>query len=285
MGDEQKCERCSLYSSRMVLEHRRDGTVAVITLAHPPANALSLALRRALLDFFVAARTDAGIQAIVVRGAGKGFCAGGDRTEFGTPNANERPTLSRDVLDAIERCGKPVVAALHGYAMGGGLELALACGARVAVADTRVALPEVTIGVFPLSATQRLPRVIGVARAAALMLSGASVAASDPAIAGCFDRIVPSGDELLQAALQVAQACVAAPPVLLRARPITDDPVAELQSLLERHAEKELTPAQKALLQALRAAVEAASFQAGLARAQALFDELGGTRRPSPPVR
>ena len=135
------------------------------------------------------------------------------------------------------------------------------------------ALPEVNIGVFPLSATQRLPRVIGVARAAGFMLAGESVAASDPVIAGCFDRIVMSEDELLQAALQLAQACVTAPPVLLRARPIPGDPVAELQSVLERHAGDALSPAQQALLQAVRAAVEADSFQAGLDCAQYLFDD------------
>lgn len=269
----------------MVIENRRDGAVAVISLAHPPVNALNLALRRALFDFFIAARSDASVEAVVMHGAGNGFCAGGDRKEFGTANANERPTLSRDVLDAIERCGKPVIAALHGFAMGGGLELALACGARVAVADTRVGLPEVNIGVFPLSATQRLPRVIGVARAAGFMLAGESVAASDPVIAGCFDRIVMSKEGLLQAALQLAQACVTAPPVLLRARPIPGDPVAELQSVLERHAGDALSPAQQALLQAVRAAVDISSFQAGLDRAQQLFDELGGTRRPSPPIR
>ena len=209
----------------MVFEYRRDGAVAVIALAHPPVNALNLALRRALFDFFLAMRSDASVDAVIVHGAGAGFCAGGDRTESGTPDASERPTLSRDVLDAIERCGKPVIAALHGFAMGGGLELALACAARVAVAGTRVALPEVTIGVFPLSATQRLPRVIGVARAAGFMLAGASVSASDPAIAGCFERIVMSEDGLLQAAVQFAHACIAAPPVPLRARPIPGDPV------------------------------------------------------------
>jgi 3-hydroxyacyl-CoA dehydrogenase len=282
---EQQCERRSLYSKAMAIGHRRDGTVAVLTLAHPPVNALSLALRRALFDFFVAARSDTSIAAVIVHGAGKGFCAGGDRTEFGTPDANQRPTLSRDVLDAVERCGKPVVAALHGFAMGGGLELALACTARVAVADTRVGTPEVSIGVFPLSATQRLPRVIGVARASMFMLAGASVAASDPTMAGCFDRLVSSEGELLQAANDLAHACIAAPLIPLRSRPMPGDPVAELRAVIERCPEETLSPAQSALLRAVRAALEAASFQSGLDRAQALFDELGGTRRPSPPVR
>jgi 3-hydroxyacyl-CoA dehydrogenase len=265
----------------MILEHQRDGAVAMITLQHPPVNALSLALRRALLDFFVAARSDASIEAIVVHGAGNGFCAGGDRTEFGTPDADARPTLSRDVLDAIERCGKPVIAALHGYAMGGGFEFALACGARTAVARTRIGLPEVTIGLFPLSATQRLPRLIGIARAANLMLTGVSVAASDPVLAGCFDRIVSSEDELLPEAVKLARAFVAAPPVLLRTRSIPGRPLAELQWVLERRALEVLSPAQEALLQALSAAVESECFQAGLDRAQYLFDTLGGTRHPS----
>jgi enoyl-CoA hydratase len=269
----------------MAVGHRRDGTIAVITLTHSPVNALNLALRRALYDFFVAVRSDASVEAVVVHGAGNGFCAGGDRTEFGTPNASERPTLSRDVLDAIEHCGKPVVAAMHGFAMGGGFELALACDARVAVASTRVALPEVNIGLFPLSATQRLPRLIGVASATEFMLTGASVAASDPTIAACCDQLVTSENELLQAALRAAQVAVAAPPVPVRARSVPGDSIAELQDVLERHSGETLTPAQRALLQAVSAAVRATSFQAGLDRAQALFDELGGTRRTSPPIR
>jgi 3-hydroxyacyl-CoA dehydrogenase len=268
----------------MVLEHHRDGAIAVVTLAHAPVNALNLALRRGLYDFFTAVRSDAAIAAIVVQGAGKGFCAGGDRTEFGTQDANARPTLSRDVLDSIERCGKPVVAALHGFAMGGGFELALACGARIAVASTQVALPEVTIGVFPLSATQRLPRVLGLARAARLMLSGARVDASDPIVAGCFDMIVPDVDSLLPATLTYACERVGAPLVPVRARPFPGDAAAELQQLLAQHPRDARSPAEQALLQALEAAVNSEDFQAGLDRAQRLFDELGGNRRRSPPV-
>jgi enoyl-CoA hydratase len=268
----------------MFLEHERHGTVAVVRLANPPVNALNLALRRALHDFFSAVRTDAEVGAIVTHGAGRGFCAGGDRSEFGTPDANARPTLSRDVLDAIERCGKPVVAALHGYAVGGGFELALACSARVAVADTQVALPEVAIGVFPLSATQRLPRILGLGRAAELMLSGTRVNANDPVVAGCFEAIVPDAAALLPAALACARELIGAPLAPVRLRPIAGDPARELRHLLAQHPPSARSPAEHALLQALEAAVNGHDFQAGLDEAQRLFDELGGNQRPSPPI-
>lgn len=266
----------------MMLEQRRVDRIAVLTLQRPPVNALGVELRRALHDYLVAVRSDSSVEAIVLLGAGNGFCAGGDRKEFGTPQAGERPTLSRDVLSAIEACGRPVIAALHGFAMGGGFELALACTARVVVAGTQVGLPEVGIGVIPLSATQRLPRAVGLAQAAALMLSGERWDARSPSLAACFDRIVCTYDELLPAALELARAATLDAPIPLRARPIPGDPRSDLDRICAQLPEQVRTPAQQALVAALRAAVVSSDFDTGLATAQRLFDALGGHRRPSP---
>jgi 3-hydroxyacyl-CoA dehydrogenase len=265
----------------MSLQFRREGGIAVVALAHPPVNALSHAVRVALVETFTSLSDDAAIEAVVLHGAGNGFCAGGDRTEFGTPAAIERPTLSRDVLAAIEACAKPVVAAMHGYALGGGLELALACDARVAVAGTRMGLPEVPIGLFPLSGSQRLPRLIGIETAAELMLAGKSFVPEEPFAAPLFERTVSAADELVPAALQVARATAAIRPIRVRDRPFPDpDPHFALRRVLQRHPQSSCTAAQWAVLQALSAAVESSDFETGLERAQVLFDALGGNRRP-----
>ena len=258
----------------MAIEHRREGPVAVLTLALPPVNALGLSLRRALHSAFSTLRRDDARAAVIV-GGGNGFSAGGDRTEFGKPAATARPTLSRDVLDAIEHCGKPVVAALHGFAIGGGLELALACGVRVAVADTRIGLPEVGLGRFPLSGSQRLPRLLGIARAAEWMLRAETMAAGHPDATPLFDRVVDGREALLPVALELARSALVTAPLPVRNRPFPDsDPSLALRAVERRYPEEQRTAAQQALLAALRAAVEAREFQSGLDRAQALFDEL-----------
>lgn len=265
-------------------DFRVDRDIAVLTLRHPPVNALCLALRRSLVECFARIAVDTGIAAAVLHGAGRGFCAGGDRSEFGTPAAVTRPTLSLDVLDALESCGKPVVAALHGFALGGGLELALACSARVAVADTRIGLPEVGIGLMPLSATQRLPRILGIEAAAQMMLGAKVLEARSLAGTRLFDALVDDAAQLPARATALARTLTAAP-----ARPVRDwpwpeaEPAQALQAVLRSHPVAACTPAQRAVLQALRAAVEAHDFQAGLDRAQQIFDELGGTRRAFDP--
>ena len=262
----------------MLLEYRRDGNVALLTFNHPPVNAFGLPLRTALVQAFTQIAREKHVEAVVVRGAGKGFSAGGDKSEFGKPEASARPTLSRDVLAAVENCGKPVVAAVHGFAVGGGLEFVLACSVRIAVADARVGLPEVGIGRFPLSGSQRLPRLIGIERAAQWMLGAQTMAANHPDAAGVFDRLIDDEASLLQIAVEEARRAARAPPVLIRHRPLPDaDPQAALQAAIAlRWAASPLSAAQQALLAALQAAVAAPDFQAGLDRAQVLFDELVG---------
>jgi 3-hydroxyacyl-CoA dehydrogenase len=124
-----------------------------------------------LLAALNAAAADPAVQAVVLAGEGRGFSAGGDLSEARTGANTQAPTLGNDLQPRIERLGKPVVAALHGFAMGGGFETALACHYRVARPDTRLALPEVEHGLIPPSGTQRLPRAIGMAAALAMILA------------------------------------------------------------------------------------------------------------------
>lgn len=261
----------------MSLEYRRAGRVAFIAIDSPPVNAFSLPLRRALVDAFMRLRQDDSVRAVVVHGHGKGFSAGGDRAEFGKPEASARPTLSRDVLAAVESCGKPVIAAIHGFAVGGGLEFALACSARIAVASARIGLPEVAIGRFPLSGSQRLPRLVGIERATEWMFRAETMMASDPRAAPLFEKQVDRDEDLLAAAENLALAALHSPPVPLRERPIPDaDPSGAMRDVVARYATEAANPAQRALLAALQAAVDAPDFQTGLDRAQVLFDALTG---------
>lgn len=178
----------------------QDG-VAVLTLDRPPGNALTPALRAELLNEFEAACADAGVGAIVLAGAGSGFCSGMDLTDFDAPPAE--PSVGA-LCRAIEEAPKPVVAAVHGAALGAGAELVLAAHARVARRGARLALPEVTLGLIPGGgATQRLPRLVGAQAALDLMLSGRAADVSEARLPGLFDRIVE--DEPIAAAADLAR--------------------------------------------------------------------------------
>lgn len=163
----------------------RDGDVAVIVIDNPPINAASAAVRQALLAAIATVESDASVKAAVLIGTGKTFIAGSDLREFGQPLAE--PQLPA-VIQAIERCSKPVVAALHGAALGGGFELALGCDARVAAPGTIVGLPEVTLGIIPgAGGTQRLPRLVAIPRAIAMICSGERVGSAAALAAGLID--------------------------------------------------------------------------------------------------
>jgi 3-hydroxyacyl-CoA dehydrogenase len=155
----------------MSAEYQVHGDVAVITLNNPPVNGLGLATRQGITAGLEKAQADPAVKAVVLTGAGKAFSGGADIKEFGTPKALAEPNLLSVIL-AVENCSKPVVAAIHSVAMGGGLELALGCHYRIAAPGCNVALPEVKLGLIPgAGGTQRLPRVLGVEAALNMMLA------------------------------------------------------------------------------------------------------------------
>jgi 3-hydroxyacyl-CoA dehydrogenase len=182
------------------------GDVAVITMNNPPVNGLGYETRRGLVDGLDRALGDAAVKAIVITGAGKAFSGGADIREFGSPKAIAEPNLL-SVIRVLEASTKPIIAAVHSVAMGGGLELALGCHYRVAAPGTQVALPEVKIGLIPgAGGTQRLPRVLGVETALNMIVSGEPVKsellAKQPG-QKLFDRIV-DGD-VVEAAMAYAR--------------------------------------------------------------------------------
>ncbi len=182
------------------MSYETRGKVAVITLDNPPVNGMSQAVRTATLEGLQRALDDPAVEAIVLAGAGRMFSGGADVREFNTPRMLAEPTL-RTLITAFESSAKPTIAAMHGTAMGGGLELPLGCHFRIAQKGTQVALPEVKLGLLPgAGGTQRLPRAIGLEPALNMIVSGASVPAEN--LAGLFDEVV-DGD-VVEAAVKFA---------------------------------------------------------------------------------
>src|SRR5437763_2794923 len=198
----------------------RDG-VAVITLNNPPVNGLGNALRAGILQGLERAAADAEVKAVVLIGAGKAFSGGADIREFGKPR--EKPDLP-DVNDYQDAMKKPLVAAIAGFALGGGLELALACHYRIAAPKAQLGLPEVKLGILPGSGgTQRLPRIIPVAKAVQMMTSGNPITSEEALQLGLVDEIVQNGD-LLEAAVVYANKLVAERKPLRRIRDLQAKP-------------------------------------------------------------
>ncbi|MEO7277656.1 MAG: 3-hydroxyacyl-CoA dehydrogenase NAD-binding domain-containing protein [Sphingomicrobium sp.] len=167
---------------------RIHGDVLIVLSNNPPVNALSTAVRQGLVDAIAQADGDAGVKAVVIACEGQTFFAGADITEFGKPP--QQPWLPM-VVDVIENCTKPVVAAIHGTALGGGLEVALACHYRVADPKAKMGTPEVKLGLLPgAGGTQRLPRLVGVRKALEMVATGAPIGAQDAFDCGLVDRIV-----------------------------------------------------------------------------------------------
>ena len=179
----------------------RQGSTAVLTANSPPVNALSAGLRAGLYEGLKQAKADPEAKAIVLICAGRTFVAGADISEFGKPP--QGPGL-REIFDEIESSAKPVVAAIHGTALGGGLELAMVCHYRVAVGSARFGLPEVKLGILPgAGGTQRLPRLVGIDKAAAMITNGDMINAKDAKDSGLVDEIVPG--DLLDGAVKFAE--------------------------------------------------------------------------------
>ena len=260
-----------VVSDAVVYEKR--GNVAVLRVCNPPVNALSAAVRQGLaagLDR--AARDDT--RAVVIVGGDRTFPAGADIREFGKLAS---PPSLHEVIARIEALDAPVVAAIHGTALGGGLETALACDYRVAVESARLGLPEVSLGLLPgAGGTQRLPRLVGAREALRIMLTGEHVEARRAERLGCVDAIV-DGD-LERAAIDFAEKHAGRKRRVrdleehfARDRPERDAIVAEARA----HAASR-RPGQEApqrIIRAVEAALDAASFDEGLQRERALFEE------------
>ena len=164
--------------------------MAVITLDNPPVNGLGHTTRSEVVAGIDRATVDAGCDAIVITGAGRRFSGGADIREFNTPKASAEPTL-HTLIRVTEDCAKPVIAAIDGFCMGGGLELALACHYRVASATATLALPEVKLGLLPgAGGTQRLPRAVGIETALNMIVTGNSVAAAVLKETALLDAVV-----------------------------------------------------------------------------------------------
>ena len=194
----------------------KQDTVGIITLDNPPVNGLSFEVRQGLADQVEAAVADDAIEAIVVAGAGRMFCGGADIRQFGQtppPNAASLP----EVINQLEAADKPVVAAIHGVAAGGGLEVALGCHHRLAAPGTRLGLPEVTLGFVPgAGGTQRLPRLIGVRPALDVIVGGKLLPVEKATALGIVDEVV-EGD-VLPAAVAYARDLVGRPDAIRRVR-------------------------------------------------------------------
>jgi 3-hydroxyacyl-CoA dehydrogenase len=237
---------------------------------NPPVNAASHAVRAGLIAALAEADEDAQVQAIVLACAGRTFVAGADVKEFGQP---PREPLLTEVVNAIEASPKPVVAAVHGTALGGGFELALGAHARIASTDAQFGLPEVKLGIVPgAGGTQRLPRLVGVAAAMEIAASGRRVGAAEAVKLGAVDRIA-KGD-LIEDAKTFARELIGAP--LRRtgdlAVPAFDADAAQKQlAVIEKKARGQVSPGRAARM-VLRAG--SVSLQEGLAQERAAFREL-----------
>ncbi len=248
----------------------RRGEIAVITVDNPPVNALSAAVRDGLLAAVNEARADDSVRAMVLLGAGRTFIAGADIREFGKPRAG---APLAEVNLAYENSPKPIVAALHGTALGGGLEVALCCHYRYAVPSAQVGLPEVKLGLIPgAGGTQRLPRLVGVEKALELITSGDFVRADRAEALGIIDEV---GEDLVEGAVRYAERLLGegAPAKRIRDLPLeADGAVFEgFRTSIARRARGFKAP--WACIDAIEAAT-AGDFEAGLAREAALFQEV-----------
>jgi 3-hydroxyacyl-CoA dehydrogenase len=241
----------------------RHGKVVVVSIDNPPVNALSHAVRRGLLDAFDAIAADATVGAVIIGGGPGRFIAGADIREFGLPPA--APSLP-DVVAAIDACNKPVLAAIAGAALGGGLEVALACDARIASPNATLGLPETRLGIIPgAGGTQRLPRLVGMARAIALICEGRPLDAAKAKEAGIVDRVT-DGDLL-------AEAIARAPSTAKRrlsALPVPADESGEKEAAATALRRGKGLPAIAEAISVISAARDG-SFAEGLARERTAF--------------
>ena len=256
-----------------VVRLEKDGDVGVIIVNYPPVNALGPGVADGIIECLNKANADPSIKSMVLMGDGRSFIAGADIRGFGT--GRKRPPLGERTYDVMDRSPKPVVAAIHGYALGGGLENAMGCHYRIAVPSAKVGLPEVLIGILPGGGgTQRLPRLAGPEVALDMIVSGRHVPAPEALKLGILDEVIPEGASLRAAAVAKARAIADIRPMpRVRDREAKAEPGlfdAKRQSIARR-ARNQKAPYNCIL------AVEAACtlpFEEGMKREQELFQEL-----------
>jgi 3-hydroxyacyl-CoA dehydrogenase len=249
----------------------KHGAIGIIWINNPPVNAISVGVRKAIIDGIARLQADSALKAGVLACGGRTFMAGADITEFGNPPLS--PGLL-EAVEAIDGSSKPIVAAIHGTAFGGGLETALACHYRVAVASAKIGLPEVKLGILPgAGGTQRLPRLIGIEAALDIIVSGDPVLAAQAAKAGVIDKII-EGD-LIESAIAFAEELVTKNAPLRKLRDLKVDtsklPPGFFDEARKRIAkEKKNLNAPQRIVDALEAAATL-PFEAGLKRERELF--------------
>ncbi|MFC4624752.1 3-hydroxyacyl-CoA dehydrogenase NAD-binding domain-containing protein [Daeguia caeni] len=259
-----------------ILAIENHGNIAVVTVDNPPVNALSHALREALWNAAERLDADSGVEAVVLHCAGRTFIAGADVSEFSKP---PMPPHLPDLVTRIEQAKKPWVAAIHGSALGGGLEVAMGCRFRVAVKSASLGLPEVTLGIVPgASGTVRTPRLVGLANAVEMVTIGKPVKAPKALEIGLIDAVV--GDDLVAEAISFAQKALGQPlPLPISGRPVEKLGEAEWQKLeadVKKRAKGEVAPVRA--LACLRKASES-DFVSAMAFERETFLELRGSEQ------
>ncbi len=260
------------------VDYTPQGPVAVLTLQNPPVNGLGHALRSGILSALDRALADPAIAAIVLTGGEQLFSGGADVREFGTPRSSMAPHLP-DVIRALENAPKPVVAAIAGHALGGGLELAMGCHFRVARQDATLGLPEVKLGLLPgAGGTQRLPRAVGLEQALNMIVSGAPQKAATFAGTALVDLVVDA--DVVAAAVAFAQQVVAEQRPLRRLRDVKM-PSAGADAFLQfaRNSVKAMAKGLPAPLACVEAVADSVTqpFDEGLRRERAAFFSLMNT--------
>ncbi|MDE2514761.1 MAG: enoyl-CoA hydratase/isomerase family protein [Rhodospirillales bacterium] len=267
-------------SAKDLVRLERDGAIGVIVVDNPPVNALSAGVPEGIIAALAQGNADPAITALVLIGAGRSFIAGADIRRFGTGSA--RLPIGSRTYDRLDLSAKPVVAAIHGFALGGGLENAMACHYRIAVADAKLGLPEVRIGILPGGGgTQRLPRLAGPRAALDMIVSGRHIGTDEAQRLGILDRVVPAGTDLRAAAIGFAHEIAARRP-LPRVRDLSDKLRAEGDPALfaaarAQHARRaRFEPAVENCIRAVEAACSL-PFDQGMLAEDALFNELENT--------
>ncbi|MDX2277446.1 MAG: 3-hydroxyacyl-CoA dehydrogenase NAD-binding domain-containing protein, partial [Hyphomonadaceae bacterium] len=259
-----------------VISTKKMGDVLVVVSDNPPVNALGAAVRAGLKDAIVQAKADPEVKAVVVRGEGRTFFAGADITEFGKPPKD--PQFA-ELIDLFETCPKPIVAAIHGTALGGGLEIALACHYRVAVPSAKLGLPEVKLGILPgAGGTQRLPRVVGVEAALNMIVFGDPISAKKAEASGLLDALVGEAsleDDAVAFAREVAKKS-SHPITSQRSDKVTGVPASVFDDFRKANARKlKGQDAPQACVEAVQAATTM-PFAEGCAKERELFLKLVG---------